>query len=97
MAISIRFLLFFFLILTLYSCRLINAEERVYIYAPNYKYKSMDSENPKEIADAVAKNSESKILLVACPTSTPSMIRALQQLLSIKSNIRIHLVYDDCV
>lgn len=94
---KIKSLPLLFLLLLLQSCGLTNSEGRVYIDSSNYKYQSMSSQSPKEIANAIEKNRESKIILVACPTSTPFMIIPLQELLSINSRLSIYLVRDDCL
>lgn len=91
-----KFHRYFFLIFLLCSCHSSNSQGKVYIGSSDYKYRSVISKIPLEINNSIVQNRESKILLVACPGATASMIGPLQQLLSLNSNITIQLVRDDC-
>lgn len=80
----------------LFSCNFMKSEERIYISSSGFRYKNIESQSPTDISEAVLKNGEAKILLVACPTSTIPMMVRLQLLLAADSSIVIHLVRDDC-
>lgn len=68
----------------------------MYINSSDHKYRSVNSKVPLEIMNSIVENRESKVVLVACPEATVSMIGPLQQLLSLNSNITVHLVRDNC-
>jgi len=91
--------LFFCLFLSfLCSCGFASSEEKIFVYSSGYKYKGLASSRAIDISDEIFKDPPSKIIFVACPASTPSMIISLQQLLSLKnSGIPVSLIRDDCV
>lgn len=93
---KLNFIFWIAIVFFLWSCGFLGSEGRVYIDSSEYRYRSLSSKTPSDIADAIAENGESKILLVACPTATSWTISPLQQILSMNSKVAVQLVFDKC-
>ncbi|GKS84253.1 hypothetical protein AVMA1855_08895 [Acidovorax sp. SUPP1855] len=80
----------------LVSCNLSNDESKVWIASSGYKYKEMIFESPLLVAEKIINDPPAKMILVACPSSTPSMIIPLQQILANKTSSKLTMVRENC-
>ncbi|WP_146749427.1 hypothetical protein [Paracidovorax anthurii] len=78
------------------ACNSSNDDSRVWIASSGYKYKSTSFKSPLLVVEKIIVDPPDEIILIACPTSTPSMIIPLQQILAKRTTSNIIMIREDC-